>query len=350
MNLTSILSVTKQPDTPYDYNVAYCCAYDDDALTSINISNASSMVQLDSLTNTNLVKPVGVAVDTTNEVAYVITTGLDKIVAINISNSSSMVELSSLVIDNNSTAPDHIALDVANEVAYVSSSTDTAIYAIDVSNTSSMSVSGELVDSSKFSDIRGLGIDTETGTVFVLSRANADNGYFTAIDISTPSTMSITDYIYGASVKDGGGLAIDITNSKAYITDEDDHTFSSINIADHNDIIVLNELTLGMSGANAIALDIPNNMTYIASSIFDNEITAVNISNPSSLSEEDRYAHADFDDVQGLAMDSTNEILYAVSNDLSKIISIDTSTTSTLVILHSYYHSDLSAATAIALG
>ena len=87
-------------------------------ITSIDISNPSSMSQLDNLVNYNLGGAYGVALDTANSVAYVASISTDSITSIDISNPSSMSQLGTFTSSDLNGAAG-IDIDAVNGVAYV---------------------------------------------------------------------------------------------------------------------------------------------------------------------------------------------------------------------------------------
>ena len=66
-----------------------------DSITSINISNPSNLLQLDSFTSINLDGATSIQLDLVNQVAYVASRLVDSITSIDISNPSALFELDS---------------------------------------------------------------------------------------------------------------------------------------------------------------------------------------------------------------------------------------------------------------
>ena len=123
--------------------VAYVTSQAKDSIISIDISNPSNLVRLDSFTSVNLNAAQGVVLDLTNQVAYVASFNADSVTAIDISDPNNLAELDSFTSASLDGA-DSIAVDVANQVAYVIttlgalSSAPDSITSIDISNPSSL--------------------------------------------------------------------------------------------------------------------------------------------------------------------------------------------------------------------
>ena len=334
--------------------VAYVACSLADSLTSIDISNPSSLSQLDSFTSAGLDGAFGVAVDSTNGVAYVAANQADSVVAIDISNPSSLAELSTL------TTPElegssRVRLDPVNSIAYVMSAkfvTDRFVgrlTSIDISDPSNL-VQLDSFTSAGLDNARNFDIDPTNGVACVLGYNDA---VITSIDISNPSSLAQLDTFTSTDLAGPNAVAIDTINNVAYVAARNADRLVAIDISNPSNLAQLDSFTsAALDGPMYLALDTTNGVAYVVSTLHVvDTITSIDISNPSSLVQLDSLASSAIDRPEGISLDLINGVAYVVSGDSTgSITSIDISNPSALSQLDTCTSADLSGRRAVALG
>ena len=167
---------------------AVVTAYQANSITSVDISNSSSMSELNTYSNsTSLNSARRVCIDTTDSTAYVVNYTGKSITSIDLSNTSSLSQLSTLVLSTQLNQVINIALDVANNVAYCIGAG--GLTSIDISNRASLSYLHNIT-STELATGGAVALDLTNQIAYVCVRSFT--GGIVAVDISNPSSLSIS--------------------------------------------------------------------------------------------------------------------------------------------------------------
>lgn len=223
-------------------------------LSSYDISNASSISQLDTLQNSTAFDTStynSMSLDLDNNVLYVPTgTGIS---SIDVSNASNMSFIDT-ILSLNSTVCRSVTLDVANDTAFVSSDAR-RIYAVNMSATGNMSIISSLTKSTEFRAPHDLVYDPNTDHVFM----GGDNeDYLTSTDVSNTSSMTLTQGIVDATRMAGKTwLALDPVSQTLYATSSDNNNISSWDVSTASNMTLLDTFTFSTENyISGLALNI----------------------------------------------------------------------------------------------
>ena len=213
-----------------------------DRIRSINVSNPASPSQLQSLQNSNMDNPYGLAIDLVNDFAYLACSNSDKLASVDISNSSSMSYQTSSATTNLDFAYS-VDLDIVNEVAYVTSRTSDSLVSIDISNPStSLTILDSVVDTFDFDNANCVKLDLTNQVAYVSSFKG-----ITSVDISDPSNMSILDfYNDSGSYSLFFGVVVDSAAEIIYVQDLYGDLIS-LDVSDPSNMTEISTLATGNS-------------------------------------------------------------------------------------------------------
>ena len=192
--------------------VAYVTSQAKDSIISIDISNPSNLVRLDSFTSVNLNAAQGVVLDLTNQVAYVVSSVSDSITSIDISNPFNLVELDSFTSASLDGAT-NLAVDVANQVAYVASFNADSVTAIDISDPNNLAELDSFTSAS-LDGADSIAVDVANQVAYVITTLGALSSApdsITSIDISNPSSLAELDSLSSATLRNARGIALSIS-------------------------------------------------------------------------------------------------------------------------------------------
>jgi hypothetical protein len=250
-----------------------------------------------------------------------------------------------------------LALDIENSVAYLAyddgtplggSSTQGGFLVMDISDTSAAAYDNYFV-STNMDNASGLVVDLVNSVAYVCGL-----DALTSVDISTPTAVSEISFYTSANVTDSEGIAIDITNEIVYVV-TGTSKITAIDISDPSSMSESGSLDISsaVSGGDSIAIDTDNQIAYILCSA-DNSITSVDISDPTDMSVLDTYSsnYLDgtvMDNPQQIILDMPNDTAYVTAYAADRLVVIDISNPSDLSILTSYTSANLDGIWAIAI-
>lgn len=231
--------------------------------------------------------------------------------------------------------PVDMVVDESTQTAYVlddNTSNDPVIVAIDISDTFAMSV----VDTYSFATYdtyasdqgMGLYMDTANNRLYATTdTTNAAIGALDIIDASTPSSLSQLGRIESTYLSDAGVPVVDSTDAVAFVLDGSDGLIS-FDVSTPASPSFLDDHAISVLEKSFAGLDASADLVFVYSGVTTDEITVMNTSVPSVLSEDDVYSQTDAtNQVYALAPDPSNTILYiyGYSSD-TRIWSLDYST------------------------
>lgn len=295
-------------------------AVNGDSLTSIDISDPSNIVELDTFTGAGMVECFSVSVNPTNFTAYVLSRTSDNVTVVDISDPSNMSELDSLtdgVTFNRGYKSD---IDVENNVLYVTSSISGGLGSVDISNPSNISV----LDFASGTDLNGLTLDLTNQIAY------AGSGTLCSYNISNPSNLiKLDESVYFDSIY---SFVIDVENNAVYAGDggSGGNLIHSINVSNPSNISLYSTFVPNTNRTRNLAIDTINKVLYACSQSSD-QLAAVNISNPSSLSLYSNFSSANSSGQNGIAVDVNSDRLYLGA--AGGILSLDVSNPSSIIEL-----------------
>ena len=199
------------------------------------------------------------------------------------------------------------------------------ITCIDFSDISNVSVADSIVDSDKFDSTRGVAADPTTEIVYV---SGITPNYFNAVDYSDPTSMSITSSL--ATTLGGDLIVLDTARDTAFM--KAGGSLVSINIANPASMSV--RTTLASSGdmatAGGLAIDTTNNLVFTGHYSND-KVAVINTSNVASLSVISSLSDStNLNQPTVLATDPSKELLFCLCLDSLSVV--DYSNTSSMSI------------------
>jgi len=256
-------------------------------IVSVDVSDPTNPIELDNLTGGNISQINCLVFDAENSVLYA-SENNNKILTIDVSNPSSLSESNSFT-DANLDRPIGAFLDSVNSLLYVAMKDDDGVMAIDVSIPASPSRTGFLTNA----NLNGAEWVAPMGqNTLVVASTISDN--ISTVDRTTPASMSYSDSETSASAPPF--VASDEENEVAYLVDRLGDRIFSYDCSTPSSISLLDTFTDGV-GATGLdnplqcALNIDESLLFVTSSA-SNSITAIDISNPSSMSETGYLSNA----------------------------------------------------------
>ena len=190
------------------------------------------------------------------------------------------------IVDNVASASVSIAydssVDSTRDLGFFSNISAGEITCVDFSDISNVSIADSIVDSDKLDFTRGVAADPATEIVYV---SGTTPNYFNAIDYSDPTALSITSSL--STTYGGDKIVVDTDRDTAFMK----------------------------AGAR---------------------LTSINISNPASMSERTTLSSStDMNTGGGLAIDTTNDLVFTGHYSNDKVAVIDTSNVASLSVISS---------------
>ena len=196
---------------------------------------------------------------------------------------------------------------------------------VDFSDISNVSIADSVTDTDKFDFTRGVAADSTTEIVYV---SGSSPNYFNAVDYSDPTNLSITSSL---STTYGGDLiVVDTARDTAFM--KAGGRLTSINIA--NPASMSERTTLGSSGdmntAGGLAIDTTNNLVFTGHYSND-KVAVINTSNVASLAVISSLSDStNLNQPTILATDPSKELLFCLCLDTLSVV--DYSNTSSMSI------------------
>jgi len=199
------------------------------------------------------------------------------------------------------------------------------ITCVDFSDISNVSIADSLVDSDKFDFTRGVAADPTTEIVYV---SGSSPNYFNAVDYSDPTNLSITSSL---STTSGGDLIVlDTARDTAFL--KTGGSLVSINIANPASMSVRTTLASSsdMNTAGGLAIDTTNDLVFTGHYSND-KVAVINTSNVASLSVISSLSDStNLNQPTVLATDPSKELLFCLCVDSLSVV--DYSNTSSMSI------------------
>jgi hypothetical protein len=228
-------------------SVAYVVSPTDEYLVSIDISDPSSMSNLDAYATAAGANILGVALDTANSIAYYAAYAGDAVCSVDISNPSAITSIDSQAYNS---AYD-VVVDTTNLDVYVSRPEDDSVSSVTTDASGNLSANDTLANGIYLNEPKKMAIDISNSLLFV-----AADDYLTIIDISDPSSLSIEGYISDADLGTVIDVALDTANSMAYAVGTEDKIVAIDYSTPSSPTKISSYESNGLDGASAIALDL----------------------------------------------------------------------------------------------
>lgn len=316
----------------------------DDKAAAVDISDATNMSLISSITSTSLTIGRDAAIDIDNDLVYYPSSLDDSVAAIDISNTSSLSVTGTFTSSTYVDSTDCVAIDPINEICFAGGITPNYLTALNVSNPSSISRHSSL--SLSYSP-KCLAVDPANQVVFV----GAGFFYYT-VDYSTVTSMSLLDTGHFEGNANGGvDVRWDLDADIAYVASTTSNSLAAFDTSDRSNLSTLGYITdsTNIPEAAAVAIDPANNVAFVMGG---GKLSSINISNPASMSRLNTLSNTDFagtvNDHESLAIDTARQLLFvAARTNNNKLFAIDYSNTSSLSIVGTLTNAALSGGTVV---
>jgi hypothetical protein len=217
------------------------------------------------------------------------------------------------------------SVDSTRDLGFFSNTSSDEMTCVDFSDIANISVADSIVDSDKFDFTRGVAADPATEIVYV--SGNTPN-YFNAVDYSDPTNLSITSSL--STTYNGDKIVVDTARDTAFM--KAGGRLTSINIA--NPASMSERTTLisstNMNTAGGLAIDTTNNLVFTGQYAND-KVAVINTSNVASLSVISSLSDStNLNQPTVLATDPSKELLFCLCLDSLSVV--DYSNTSSMSI------------------
>jgi len=305
-SITSIGTLGGINDIDISGNYAFAVSIDNDNIISINISDPTNISVSNIYSSaTHINGAAGIAIS--GNYAYVSSIYSNSLAVIDISNPAALSYLGKYT-----SAFSELYYDVAvdGNVAYVIGNNTNSILSLDISTTTP-TLLHRFVSASLGSPY-GIGINN--GVAYVVGTT----GSITAIDISTPSSMSEISTYSPAIIATGRNVKI--KDNVAYVTSNGNDSFISIDISDPSNMVVLDSITNITQLNDAWDISIINDLAIVTSLVGDSA-TSIDISDPSNMVIVDFLTDALLNGAKGVAISGYNA--YICGSIDGTIVSVD---------------------------
>ena len=217
------------------------------------------------------------------------------------------------------------SVDSTRDLGFFSNTSSDEMTCVDFSDIANISVADSIVDSDKFDFTRGVAADPATEIVYV--SGNTPN-YFNAVDYSDPTNLSITSSL--STTYNGDLIVVDTARDTAFM--KAGGRLTSINIA--NPASMSERTTLAssadMAQAGGLAIDTTNDLVFTGHYAND-KVSVINTSNVASLSVISSLSDStNLNQPTVLATDPSKELLFCLCLDSLSVV--DYSNTSSMSI------------------
>ena len=217
------------------------------------------------------------------------------------------------------------SVDSTRDLGFLCNILSDEITCVDFSDISNVSIADSIVDSDKFDFTRGVAADPTTETVYVSGQTP---NYFNAVDYSDPTSMSITSSL--ATTARGDLIVLDTARDTAFM--KAGGSLVSINIANPASMSV--RTTLASSGdmaiAGGLAIDTTNDLVFTGH-YGNDKVAVIDTSNVASLSVISSLSDStNLNQPTVLATDPSKELLFCLCLDSLSVV--DYSNTSSMSI------------------
>jgi len=200
---------------------------------------------------------------------------------------------------------------------------------VDVADVNNMSIEDTLVDSS-LSLARASSVDSTRDLAFF---CNLSADELTCVDFSDISNISITDSIIDSDKFDSTrGVAADPTTEIVYVSGQTPNYFNAVDYSDPTNLSITSSLSTTYTG-DSIVVDTARDTAFMKAG---GRLTSINISNPASMSERTTLiSSGDMNTAGGLAVDTTNNLVFTGHYSNDKVAVINTSNVASLSVISS---------------
>lgn len=217
------------------------------------------------------------------------------------------------------------SVDSTRDLAFYSNVLADELTCVDFSDISNISITDSIIDSDKFDFTRGVAADPTTETVYVSGQTP---NYFNAVDYSNPTNMSITSSL--STTYNGDLIVVDTARDTAFM--KAGGRLTSINIANPASMSERTTLTssTNMATAGGLAIDTTNDLVFTGHFAND-RVAVIDTSNVASLSVISNLSDAtNLNQPTVLATDPSKELLFCLCLDSLSVV--DYSNTSSMSI------------------
>ena len=205
---------------------------------------------------------------------------------------------------------------------------------VDFNDISNISIADSIIDNNKFDFTKGVAADPATEIVYI--SGNTPN-YFNAVDYSDPTALSITSSL--ATTYGGDMIVVDTARDTAFM--KAGGRLTSINIANPASMSERTTLTSSgdMASAAGLAIDTTNDLVFTGHYAND-RVAVIDTSNVASLSVISNLTDStNLNQPTALATDPSKELLFCLCLDSFSVV--DYSNTSSMSITDTIFEVNL---------
>jgi len=252
-------------------------------LRAIDVSNPSSISQISSKSGYSQARFVDL--DTSAKVAFIDNNSLKRLYAVDVSNPASMVDLSFVSYADTQYFG---AYDQTNKILFRTTGLSQKIQIFDASNPSSMAL---LIEWSPGTNQWPYGIAVDEANQVAFYADYNSPGYLRSFDYSTPGSPSLLGFVNIGAY--GQGVAIDLVNRVCYVALLNSNTISAVDISNPSSMSLLGTLTVSLP--YQLELDVDSGVLYCAGRSYGLGITSIDVSNPASMTVLDTLTSTQID-------------------------------------------------------
>lgn len=262
---------------------------------------------------------------TTTRTLFAAAAGADALVSIDADDPTTLAILDSVTGSEFGEASD-VARD--GDTVFVVSIFAQTLVAVDVSDPSAMTIASTIPDSSVYRAHR-IALNAPNSVAYTLGQST---GLFATTDISDPSNMALLGVLTGLGTRTAD-FDVDLTLNIAYISHTDSGTITAVDISNASSLSITSSLTVAdLAGAYGVAHDPTTSITYVTSSAAGGHfLTALDTSTPSAMAVEGTLTDPAADQGYGVAVDPANSVAYVGAD--GTLVSVDITTPSAMTVL-----------------
>lgn len=217
-------------------------------LGAVNISNPSSMVRLDN-SDTAADNSQDVAVDLTNDLAHLVSTGASKkLLTLNISNLSNITEVRSTT--TNLSAPVQVSLKSgATSYLYV---LDQGLNALSVYNAANLSYVSRYLNNTIMTSLYDGVLDEGRNVYFAVSA----EGRVIALNVSGTTPSLISSFVDETNIGFGWSVSLDASAKVLYVTNYTGGKLTSIDVSNTSNMSVLDSISTNLTRPKGVTINV----------------------------------------------------------------------------------------------
>lgn len=259
----------------------FVCATSDLRVTVLDVSDPDNPTIVTHLADaTALAAPYNIAIDPTNEVAYVVN-GIPRVAALDISNPAAPTVISSLVLPfdpaESGSGPNDIVLD--GTMVYIASAAQNTVWVVDVTNPAAMTVSGSTTNAEEATLNIPQGIVKVGDYCYAMCIGGATDSVVT-IDVSVPSTPTVVSALTDASLN-CLGASLDAIGSRLYVASFTNDSIRPVSLTTPATPALVGTplIDVGLDGCAEPVID---GSRLYAAALTANSVSAVDLTDPDS--------------------------------------------------------------------